>query len=95
MGLKGAGLSIPPRRRNRETGGFHLSLSSTDPTEFSPTDPTETPATTTTAPSYAQSCQSNGESQVSVLSLETVTLAYTSTATTREEVVTELVYVAG
>jgi hypothetical protein len=59
--------------------------------------PTATP-TSTPEPNYAQRFRSKVESQVSVLSLETgeaVDLAYTSTAATREEVVTEMAYVAG
>ncbi|MFC5368411.1 hypothetical protein [Salinirubrum litoreum] len=59
---------------------------------------TETTQTTTSGPNYAQSFRSRVQSRVSVLSLETADvaeLAYTSTAATREEVVTEMAYVAG
>jgi hypothetical protein len=65
------------------------------------TTATDTPtpdATATAEPNYAQTFRLKGESQVAVLSLETgdvADLAYTSTAATREEVVTEMAYVAG
>ena len=55
-------------------------------------------ATSTPEPNYVQTFRSKVESQVSVLSLETADVAdltYTSTAGTREEVVTEMAYVAG
>lgn len=66
----------------------------------STTEPSATPTATPTesGPTYAQTFRSKVESEVSVLSLDggdPVELAYTSTATTREEVVTEMAYVAG
>jgi hypothetical protein len=64
----------------------------TDTATATPTD------TATPEPNYAETFRSKVESQVAVLSLETgeaADLAYTSTASTREEVVTEMAYVAG
>jgi hypothetical protein len=92
-----AGCNSPSDPTERPTTAERTETPTATPTEASTATPTEA-STGTPEPNYARSFRSKVESQVSVLSLETADvaeLAYTSTAATREEVVSELAYVAG